>query len=319
MISSKMGLFLKCPKLNFLLSSILFKNFSYQVTVSSLYSNYITLLLEKQVNEPEESVRHILMHGLSLGRRRTDFEVNLDKKVSTKDHRRLGDMIRRRLKHEPIQYIIGEWDFMDFVFKMRPPVLICRPDTELLVEESLKILKEELDQKIIDMRESNNTHKTRQRVRIVDLGCGSGVIGVSVAKYLSSYIFERRKENEMVNHEIKLVMVDCLREAVELSIENANEILKEDQVRWEVVKCDLKENYDVKELVDKLKKEKENDQDMISITISNPPYLPSSNHKNPSPSLSSLQKELLFEDRNSLIGFFRILYLFFLWFYNRWR
>ena len=73
-------------------------------------------------------------------------------------------MANRRLSGEPIQYILGEWDFMDFKFKVGEGVLIPRPETEILVECVLERIK--------DIAEPV----------VYDLCAGSGCIGLSIKK-----------------------------------------------------------------------------------------------------------------------------------------
>lgn len=73
-------------------------------------------------------------------------------------------MAQRRLDGEPIQYILGSWDFMDFTFKVGEGVLIPRPETEILVEYILD--------KIKDISEPV----------VYDLCSGSGCIGLSIAR-----------------------------------------------------------------------------------------------------------------------------------------
>jgi release factor glutamine methyltransferase len=74
-------------------------------------------------------------------------------------------LIERRKKAEPVQYITGNQEFMSMEFAVKPGVLIPRPDTEILVEEVLKNIKE-ITSPVI-----------------VDVGCGSGAISTSLAKY----------------------------------------------------------------------------------------------------------------------------------------
>lgn len=72
--------------------------------------------------------------------------------------------VKRRLAHEPLQYIIGEWDFMGLTFKVSPNVLIPRQDTETLAEEAERLIKE------------------RGYRTLLDICTGSGCIGISLQK-----------------------------------------------------------------------------------------------------------------------------------------
>ena len=71
----------------------------------------------------------------------------------------------RLTQGEPLPYIIGHWEFFGFDFHLTPAVLIPRPETELLVERAISWL---------------NLHPTRRHA--IDVGTGSGCIGVSLAK-----------------------------------------------------------------------------------------------------------------------------------------
>ncbi len=88
---------------------------------------------------------------------------------------RYYDAINRRKTKEPLQYIIGKWDFFDSEFIVGKGVLIPRPETEELVSY------------VIDIIKNNN-------IRVVyDLCSGSGCIGLSIAKAVPSvkcYLFE---------------------------------------------------------------------------------------------------------------------------------
>ncbi|MFR8011755.1 MAG: peptide chain release factor N(5)-glutamine methyltransferase [Clostridia bacterium] len=74
----------------------------------------------------------------------------------------LERLVGRRLSGEPLQYIIGEWEFMSLPFHVGPGVLIPRPETELLAEFAIRQCGD-------------------QPFRILDLCAGSGCIGISVA------------------------------------------------------------------------------------------------------------------------------------------
>ncbi len=75
----------------------------------------------------------------------------------------LAEAVKRRCRREPLQYILGTWEFMGLPFTVSPDCLIPRPDTETLVEAALSHLPE--------------------GARVADLCTGSGCIGISLAKF----------------------------------------------------------------------------------------------------------------------------------------
>ncbi len=98
-----------------------------------------------------------------------------DETISVKLH----ELCSRRIKGEPLQYILGEWEFMGFKFSVGKGVLIPRQETELLVETSVDRIKK-MDSPVI-----------------FDLCSGTGCIGLSVAKLCSNskvYLLEKSDE-----------------------------------------------------------------------------------------------------------------------------
>lgn len=100
----------------------------------------------------------------AAGLKPNQFAFNKDKEVSKKVEVKFLSLIRRRIAGEPLQYILGEWEFMGYPFCVGEGVLIPRPETELLVD----FAKEQL--------------KNKQEPVVVDLCSGSGCIAISVAK-----------------------------------------------------------------------------------------------------------------------------------------
>ena len=86
------------------------------------------------------------------------------------DEEWLRAAVARRLKGEPLQYILGAWEFMGLPFYVGPGALIPRQDTETLCEAALGWLK------------------TRPGARVLDLCCGTGCIGVSLGKLGGAWV-----------------------------------------------------------------------------------------------------------------------------------
>ncbi len=99
---------------------------------------------------------------------RLDLALDHGRELSASEEKKFEDALLRLLKHEPIQYIIGETEFFGLKFKVNKNVLIPRPETEELVQWILEDLK---------------SSKTEE-FSILDIGTGSGCIAISLAKSL---------------------------------------------------------------------------------------------------------------------------------------
>ncbi len=91
-----------------------------------------------------------------------------DKSLSPVDEEAVRSMTKRRAEHFPLQYILGEWEFFGYPFRVGEGVLIPRPDTETLIEQILDICRE----------------KGISSPQIADLCSGSGCIAVTLKKEL---------------------------------------------------------------------------------------------------------------------------------------
>jgi len=113
-------------------------------------------------------------------------------------------VLKRRMRGEPIQYILGKTEFMGLEFKVTPDVFIPRPETEILVEKTIAIVR-----------------SSELGVRsILDIGTGSGCIAVSLAKFLpeaeifasdtSELALKVAKENAKLNNvESRIDFISC--------------------------------------------------------------------------------------------------------------
>ncbi len=96
------------------------------------------------------------------GMTRTFYLVNQDSMLSEEDFLSFEEYIDKRAAHVPLQHILGKTYFYGYEFEVNGDVLVPRPDTEILVEEVMKV--------------------TRNGDYILDMCTGSGCIGITLAK-----------------------------------------------------------------------------------------------------------------------------------------
>jgi release factor glutamine methyltransferase len=109
-----------------------------------------------------------LLIASALGWERMKLYLNYEYPMTESELGACRDLVRRRASGEPSAYILGRKGFYNHTFKVNPAVLIPRPETEMLVEQASEWAK----------RES-------PAARVVDLGTGSGCIGLSVLAEVS--------------------------------------------------------------------------------------------------------------------------------------
>lgn len=110
---------------------------------------------------------------------RTWLYTNLDYELSKPEIKKYFLLVDRRLRGEPIAYIIGHKEFFGLDFFVNRQVLIPRPETEILVEKAIKYTcPESLD----FARDKYSRGVGNRSLAIADIGTGSGCIAVSIAK-----------------------------------------------------------------------------------------------------------------------------------------
>ncbi|HHF6504372.1 TPA: peptide chain release factor N(5)-glutamine methyltransferase [Haemophilus influenzae] len=157
-------------------------------------------LAQKNPTENSKIDALVLLQHVT-GKSRTQILAFDDTEIDEKVRLKLTALLDRRLKGEPIAYILGEKEFWSLPLNVSKSTLIPRPDTESLVEKALQIALEKL--------EENPPH-----FRILDLGTGTGAIALALASELAPICQKRHIPLEIIG-------VDLMPDVVALAQSNA--------------------------------------------------------------------------------------------------
>ena len=163
-----------------------------------------------------------ILMSKAVNRDRKFVIKNLEKEIKKDTLEYFKKLIYQRARGKPISYITGIKDFWNFQFHITKGVLIPRPDTEVLIEEVLKITK------------------YKKKLRILDIGVGSGCILLSILKERKNFIG---------------VGIDLSKKCIDLSALNASNLNLSDRVKF------FKSNID------------NFNNGKYDLIVSNPPYI----------------------------------------------
>ncbi len=163
--------------------------------------NQITQELNPVSDNPRFEAELLLAHALNITRAELLSRVKEEIRIPPQIHL----WIERRKKHEPIAYILGYTEFFGLKIITIPPIFIPRPETELLVEESLNIIEQSV----------------KETLNILELCTGTGCISISICK-------NSKKK-------IKCIATDINERAISLAKQNA----ENNHVNFDAIICDL--------------------------------------------------------------------------------
>lgn len=197
----------------------------------------------KNCNYCDADITLILTKGLNISK--TQMLIG-DKLVSSEEEDAVYKYAERLALGEPVQYIVNECEFMSLPFYVKSGVLIPRADTEILVEA------------VIDRLDNN------AKLAVADLCCGSGCIGISIAKYMKN---------------IQMHFYDVSGTAICVTNKNAENLIGERD--YSVTQMDLINDFPT---------------ECFDCVVSNPPYIESSE-------IDNLDKKVkCFEPKEALDG-----------------
>lgn len=139
-------------------------------TILSILKWTTSYFTSHDIESPRASAEILLAHILGL--RRIDLYIRYDQPLIQDELARFKTAIRRRVRREPVAYILGEKEFWSLPLAVTPDVLIPRPETELLVETALALQAPTMGA------------DGRPAVRILELGTGSGAVALALAAEL---------------------------------------------------------------------------------------------------------------------------------------
>ncbi|MBP3888757.1 MAG: peptide chain release factor N(5)-glutamine methyltransferase [Cellulosilyticum sp.] len=161
----------------------------------------------------------------------------------------------------PLQHITGVQEFMGLEFKVNENVLIPRQDTETLIEQLL----EKLNQKVVLAEEKN--------LMGIDIGTGSGCIGISLAHYIS---------------QLKMTLVDISKQALEVAAYNIKAHHLESRI--ETLESNLLEQYQ---------------GEKVDFIVSNPPYIAKKDMEDLMIEVKEYEPHLALTDQGDGLYFYR--------------
>ncbi|SMC97736.1 peptide chain release factor N(5)-glutamine methyltransferase [Pedobacter africanus] len=186
---------------------------------------HFTLQLRDIYDAEEVASIFNLATGHVSGLNRAELSLAKDRKLTMAETHRYAAILKALESGRPIQYILGETEFYGLPFKVNPAVLIPRPETEELVEWVLESCA--------------LTVATGGKMRILDIGTGSGCIAVSLKKNLPGF---------------EVFALDVSKAAIETATANAS--LNELDILF--IEADIR-RYSTKQKFD--------------LMVSNPPYV----------------------------------------------
>ena len=182
------------------------------MTLKEAYSYAVTFLERNGVDESDFKALCVVCSILNI--KNSEYDLHRNDFVPNK---KLADMLWKLKDGQPLQYVLGKWDFYESVFYIGEGVLIPRPETEELVEKAIDYIK------------------TLGKCIVYDLCAGSGCIGLSIAKKCKNafvYLIEKSedallylKKNAKGIENVKIIQGDICKSDSFFELENADIII----------------------------------------------------------------------------------------------
>ena len=158
-------------------------------------------LTEKNISDARLTIELMLARVLRFTR--IQLYTKFDQPLSETELSHFKEFLKRRIANEPIQYILGETEFMGLPFIVDKRVLIPRQETEHLVEKTVELIKRRFPGDSV--------------IHILDIGTGSGCIAISLAKMITA---------------AQIIAIDISTESLDLAKQNAEKNGIDERIRF---------------------------------------------------------------------------------------
>jgi release factor glutamine methyltransferase len=167
------------------------QNTDKKLTILEIIKKTTEYLSQRNINNARLNAEFLLSYLLKIDR--VQLYLQFERMLTFNEIESYRQLVKRRGYHEPLQYIIGETEFMSLPFKISSSVFIPRPETEILVEKVLA-LKNQLP--------TGNTV-------LWDIGTGSGCIAISIGKFWMG--------SQVIASDISYPALSCAKENAQLN------------------------------------------------------------------------------------------------------
>lgn len=222
----------------------------------------------KGIENPRLDSEVLLSHLLKFDR--VGLYLNYDRPLSKEELSSFREMLKRRGGREPLQYITGRQEFWSLDFKVTPDVLIPRPETEILVEEAIKVVGGQW------------SVVSENRPLILDLCTGSGCIAISLANELKDAV---------------VYAADASDAALKVARENAEINGVQDRVTF--LKGDLYE------AIENRPRTTDHRPLLFDLIVSNPPYIKTGDIPNIQPEVRDYEPRIAVDGGQEGLDFYK--------------
>ena len=155
-----------------------------------------------------------ILMSKAIKKKKENLLLNLEEEIKIEDYNCFIDLINQRLNLKPIAYLVGNKSFWKYDFQVSNDVLIPRPDTEIIIEQVIKLTK------------------NKSKYNVLDIGVGSGCIILSILKEKKNF---RGTGIDISKKTLRI----CKINSDNLGVSNRLKLFKSDVDNFQIGKYDL--------------------------------------------------------------------------------